>query len=251
MSWRRCLRSLRSRKRQKKSRTTTTVYFKTQPFAHITCLSTHNWTLLHSLLMTLTFFFPCNNHSSFNVAHQFTSFAHFAFLTSFLIFLGLKRGGKTWVCVTSRGELSGSSALCFQRCPFSHRFNGKCSSSNSGRESSSLAIDLCYNQTPTFRFADHSGEKKEESRGFVMLRVANRKRHITTRHTGNILLRRGCFVDGSHCRQAQIERLCVHYSRWRAAPQVFLGGLVSALDTSQQRYMNMRVYKSSKRLGWK
>lgn len=141
---------------------------------------------------------------------------------------------ETWVCVTSRGE-----------------FNGQYSSNNSGRESNSLAIHLCYNQTPTFMFADHSGEKKEESRGFVMLRVANQKRHITTQHTVNILLRRGCLVDRSHCRQAQIKRLCVHYSWWRAAPQVFLGGLVSALDTSQQRNVNMRVYKSSKWLGWK
>lgn len=31
-------------------------------------------------------------------------------------------------------------------------------------------------------FADHSGEKKQESRGFVMLRVAS-QRHITTQHT--------------------------------------------------------------------
>lgn len=104
---------------------------------------------------------------------------------------------ETWVCVTSRGESSGSSALCFRRCPFSRRFNGKCSSDNSGRESNSLAIDLCYSQSPTFRFAmfaDHSGEKKEEGGGFAMLRVANQKRHITTQHTVNILLRRGCFV---------------------------------------------------------
>lgn len=185
--------------------------------------------------MTLTFFFFLQQPQQFQRGSS-VHFFHSLCLSYLLSFLAWNTA-ETWVRVTSRGE-----------------FNGKYSSNNGGRESDSLAIHLCYNQTPTFRFAmfaDHSGEKKEESRGFVMLRVADEKRHIATQHTVNILLRRGCFVDRSHCRQAQIKPLCVHYSRWRAAPQVFLGGLVPALDTSQQRNVNVRVYKSSKRLGWK
>lgn len=117
-------------------------------FLHTLHASSHNWTLLHLLLMTVTFFF-CNNHSSFNVPHQLTSASQLSSISS--CFLGFKRVGPISIPFVTLLR------NCFQRYHFSkQRFNGKFSNNNGGRKSNNLfvnlpklsdlvdLIDLCY-----------------------------------------------------------------------------------------------------------
>lgn len=102
-------------------------------------------------------------------------------------------------------------------------------------------------------FADHSGEKKQESRGFVMLRVES-QRHITTQHTEYSI------ASGLFCCVWQLTGHTVVRPKLNVFVYIIHGGeqhirsfwTASCLRwTSQQHNVNVHVYKSRKWLGWK
>lgn len=109
LSWRWCLRSLRSRKRQKKKQNLLQQSILRLNLLHTLHAATHNWTLLHSLLMTLTFFFfsATTTAVSMWLISSLLSVT-LPFLPSF--FLGLKTWRKRGFASRAGGELSGSNA---------------------------------------------------------------------------------------------------------------------------------------------